>query len=96
MGLQNAAMHRADGINIGLTYITGTLVQLGRSIAALLGGSREWRRARHFMGLWCSLAAGACGSAIVLPISRFGTLLAATAVSALLAAIFALPRVRSR
>ena len=96
MGLQNATMHRAGGINVGLTYITGTLVQFGRAVAALLLGGGDWRRAGCFAGLWISLAAGACASAVMLPVSRYDTLLAAAATSALLAAICALPSVCPR
>jgi uncharacterized membrane protein YoaK (UPF0700 family) len=96
MGLQNATMHRAAGINVGLTYITGTLVQFGRSVAALLLGGRDWRRAGCFAGLWVSLAAGACASAVALPVSRFNTLAGAAAAAVLLAVICALPGVCPR
>jgi uncharacterized membrane protein YoaK (UPF0700 family) len=96
MGLQNATMHRAAGFNVGLTYITGTLVQFGRAVAALGLGGRDWRRAGCFASLWLSLAAGACISAVLLPISRFDTLMAAAAAAVLLAAVCALPGVCPR
>ncbi|HEX2942719.1 MAG TPA: YoaK family protein [Rhodopila sp.] len=96
MGLQNATMHKAGGVNVGLTYITGTLVQLGRGMATLLGGGRDWRRVGRFVALWLCLAAGACGSGFAQLQSRPATLYAAACTAALLAAGCAMPGIRRR
>lgn len=59
MGLQNAAIHRAERIGMALTYVTGTLVHFGRSVGAALVGRGGWRAAATYAGLWLSLLAGA-------------------------------------
>lgn len=94
MGVQNATMHKAGGMNVGLTYITGTLVQLGRAIAALMTGGRNWRRVARFAGLWLSLAAGAAGSGFVQLHARQYALAAAAGMAALLAASCAVRGIR--
>jgi uncharacterized membrane protein YoaK (UPF0700 family) len=85
MGLQNATMHRAGGISIGLTYVTGTLVQIGRAIAGLLGREGDPRKLGKYVALWLSLAAGAGLGALALSISTLAALAAAAAAAGLLA-----------
>ncbi len=85
MGLQNATMHRAGGISIGLTYVTGTLVQIGRAIAGLLGREGDPRKLGKYVALWLSLAAGAGLGALALSISTLAALAAAAATAGLLA-----------
>ena len=85
MGLQNATMHRAGGISIGLTYVTGTLVQIGRAIAGLLGPEGDPRKLGKYVALWLSLAAGAGLGALALSISTLAALAAAAAAAGLLA-----------
>jgi uncharacterized membrane protein YoaK (UPF0700 family) len=85
MGLQNATMHRAGGISIGLTYVTGTLVQIGRAIAGLLGREGDLRKLGKYVALWLSLAAGAGLGALALSISTLAALAAAAAAAGLLA-----------
>lgn len=94
MGLQNATMHSAGGVNVGLTYITGTLVQLGRALADLLTRGQGLGRAGRFFGLWGALALGAAACAGVLQHSRFIALTAAAATAAGLALFCMLPAVR--
>lgn len=65
MGLQTAAVHKVGGTGIALTYVTGTLVSLGRGIAAALRGTAPWRRALPFAGCWLSLVAGAAAGGLV-------------------------------
>lgn len=57
MGAENTVFDRGSGSSISLTYMTGTLVKVGRGMAtALTGGARwEWLR---FAGLWLGLLAG--------------------------------------
>lgn len=59
MGLQNAAVHRAGGISVALTYVTGTLVHFGRAIAGALTGTSSMKEGWPYLGLWVALVAGA-------------------------------------
>lgn len=89
MGLQNAAMHSAGGVRVGLTYITGTLVQLGRSLAGLLAGRGGMDKAMRFFAQWLALAVGATLSGLALVWSRPVALAIATGVSLCLAGVVA-------
>lgn len=81
MGLQNATMHRAGGISIGLTYVTGTLVQIGRGLAR--GGNTT--NLPKYAALWLSLAFGAGLGALALSVSTVAALSAAAVGAAALA-----------
>jgi len=85
MGLQNATMHRAGGIGIGLTYVTGTLVQVGRAVADMVRRNRGGRRAAEHMALWLSLACGAGLGTLALSLSRLAALVLAACVAGWLA-----------
>ncbi|MGA7323372.1 MAG: YoaK family protein [Rhodomicrobium sp.] len=65
MGIQNASVHRAGGISVALTYVTGTLVHAGRALAAALAGDGSWRSALPYLGLWLSLIGGAVAGAVL-------------------------------
>lgn len=65
MGVQNAAVHKAEGISVALTYVTGTLVHVGRAISKALRGEAPWHAALPFLGLWIGLASGGFAGAIV-------------------------------
>jgi uncharacterized membrane protein YoaK (UPF0700 family) len=65
MGLQNASVHQAGGISVSLTYVTGTLVQMSRRIAAALWGHGPWSAAVPFLVLWLGLVSGAAAGALV-------------------------------
>jgi uncharacterized membrane protein YoaK (UPF0700 family) len=58
MGAENAVVGQAGETPIGLTYMTGTIVNLGRCLAiAIRGGDPVgWR---SYLLLWCGLAGGA-------------------------------------
>lgn len=58
MGAVNAAIEGRDGSVVGVTYMTGTLVQMGQKIANALRGEGD-RRWLHHLGLWAGLAGGA-------------------------------------
>lgn len=96
MGLQNATMHRAGGIGIGLTYVTGTLVQFGRALADLMRGKGDGRRIGEYGALWLSLAFGAGLGAAALSISRVAALSAAAALALCLAGLTAIRRAPAR
>jgi uncharacterized membrane protein YoaK (UPF0700 family) len=85
MGLQNATMHRAGGIGIGLTYVTGTLVQIGRALGG--GGSGGLPK---YCALWLSLLGGAALATVAMSQSVAGALAGAAAMAAVLAAVTAL------
>jgi len=57
MGLSNAFLLR-DGVRIGLTYMTGTLVRIGIGLAALGSGEGRARALLLDMMLWLALVTG--------------------------------------
>src|SRR6202012_4598637 len=87
MGLQNASMHRAGGISIGLTYVTGTLVQIGRAVADIVRGRRGGQRVAEYGALWLSLAFGAASGCLALSVSPLAALSAAACVALGLASV---------
>lgn len=58
MGSVNAALEGKDGTVVGVTYMTGTLVQMGHKIANRLIGEGDGRWSHHFL-LWVALVGGA-------------------------------------
>jgi uncharacterized membrane protein YoaK (UPF0700 family) len=66
MGAVNAALEGRDGAVIGVTYMTGTLVQMGQKMANALRGVEDRRWWPH-LALWAGLVAGAIiGARVVL------------------------------
>lgn len=65
MGVQNATVHKADGISVALTYVTGTLVHLGQKLAGALRGARPWGDILPYAGLWLGLVCGGVAGALV-------------------------------
>jgi uncharacterized membrane protein YoaK (UPF0700 family) len=96
MGLQNATMHRAGGISIGLTYVTGTLVQVGRALADIARGNGGWRRVVEYGALWLCLALGAGFGAVALAWSPVAALAAASGLALCLAGATGLARAVDR
>ena len=84
MGVQTAAVHKAAGLAVSLTYVTGTLVNIGRSIVKAWLGEAPWRDALIFVGLWCALVLGSACGAMVAAISTPKALLAAASLLAAL------------
>lgn len=89
MGVENTVFAEDGEVRIALTYITGTLVKLGKAVAAALFGGEALGFLPYFI-IWLSLAAGAVLGAAVF--ARFGVAAVwgaagATAVLALLAPI---------
>jgi uncharacterized membrane protein YoaK (UPF0700 family) len=62
MGAENATFERVGEVQIGLTYMTGTLVKVGQRIAGAIMGDdpRAWIA---YAQLWLALVAGAIGGA---------------------------------
>jgi uncharacterized membrane protein YoaK (UPF0700 family) len=82
MGAENAVFENEGDVQIGLTYMTGTLVKVGqRATAAAFGGDRfGWA---PYLLLWCGLICGAIAGALVyrrigLDALWFGSLAAGT------------------
>lgn len=92
MGLQNATMPRANGTNIGLTYVTGTLVQIGRAVASVIRGGRDGHKLGQYFAVWISLATGAVVGAMASSLSPFFAMAAAAGYAAVLAVVTALQR----
>jgi uncharacterized membrane protein YoaK (UPF0700 family) len=62
MGMENTVF--AEDRGIALTYVTGTLVKLGKALAAVLFGGARWDFLPYLV-LWLSLVAGAVVGAAV-------------------------------
>ena len=80
MGAENTVFSEDGEVRIGLTYMTGTLVKLGKRLtSALLGGDRTgWV---PFLMLWLGLVSGAVAGALAY--GRFGMTALAGAVVAM-------------
>jgi uncharacterized membrane protein YoaK (UPF0700 family) len=87
MGALNAAMQRAGGTSVSLTFISGALVRLGRGLGQWLCGRRDgWGWLRQ-AAPWLGLLAGAAAAAWMQAALGAGTIwplpLAAAALAAL-------------
>ncbi len=85
MGVQTAAVHRADGVGVALTYVTGTLVNLGRAVGSALRGEASWGKALPFAGFWISLCLGSLGGAAAARAGLGAALAAAAGIASALA-----------
>lgn len=87
MGLQNAALEHLGKKNVSLTYVTGTLVGIGRGLAAAVGRKGEpWGWCTD-LTLWLGMATGAVAGAIVFAWLGFWCLLIPLAVVTVLAIV---------
>ncbi len=84
MGAENAVFEQDGEIQIGLTYMTGTLVKAGQRIAAAARGGDRWAWVPYLL-LWTGLLAGAVAGAASYPHFGLGGLWLAAAVAALTA-----------
>lgn len=89
MGLHNAAVHRGGGISVSLTYVTGALVHVGRSVAKAIQGQSSWSAALPYLLLWFGLVLGAAAGAFVAGKSETLALALAAGVAALLSLLAA-------
>ena len=65
MGIQNTALHSINGVRLGVTFMTGTLVSLSRAIgSSILGHARPFAWAPHAL-VWCAFIAGAAAGALL-------------------------------
>jgi uncharacterized membrane protein YoaK (UPF0700 family) len=89
MGAQNATLRHVGDVTVSLTYVTGTLVKLGQSLAdALLGRSGRWTWTIYAV-MWLGLTTGAVGGAIVYHHIGYLALIVPAAAFSLLAVLAA-------
>jgi uncharacterized membrane protein YoaK (UPF0700 family) len=89
MGLENAVFEVRGGSGLALTYVTGTLVQIGRLIAAALTGGPRWAWLPDLL-LWAALVAGAvCGARAYLAINLSAIWVAAAVALTFTVIVFA-------
>jgi len=86
MGAENAAFEANGEVQIGLTYMTGTLVKLGQRIAAALRGGDRYAWWPYLL-LWGALAGGAASGAAAYGRFGLGALWFAAAGAAALAVV---------
>ena len=87
MGLQNAALHEAGGIAVSLTFVTGTLVKIGRGLAEGCRGATPFTAVLPNVGLWLGLFTGATLGAVAARTSEATALGFAAALATALAAL---------
>ena len=87
MGAHNALVLRAERVSIALTYVTGSLVHLGRAVAALIARRPDKSPGWPYAGLWLALFAGACVGGATSHGQELFTLTALASVLAILAAM---------
>ena len=64
MGAQNASFRTVGHRQVAVTYVTGTIVALGRAIAAALSGLQTWFGVLTNMTLWLGIVVGAFGGTL--------------------------------
>jgi uncharacterized membrane protein YoaK (UPF0700 family) len=83
MGAENTIFAEAGQVRFGLTYMTGTLVRIGKGLAAEVFGEARFAWAPHLL-LWASLVAGAMVGAVAFAaLGPMAIWLAAAAMAAL-------------
>ncbi len=84
MGAENTVFERDGEVQIGLTYMTGTLVKLGQRVAGALAGGERWAWIPYLL-LWLGLLVGAVAGAAMYPLLGLQALWIAAVVAAALA-----------
>lgn len=90
MGAENAVFERDGEVQIGLTYMTGTLVKMGQRMAGAILGEARWDWWPYAL-LWIGLASGAVVGALCYDAIGLGALWIAAAfalLAAMAAAVF--------
>ncbi len=86
LGAESDVVREAGPVNLAVTFMTGTLVRMGRELAGMLRGGPRWGWL-PYASLWASLVAGAMAGAMTYPVLRLQGLWLAAVCCALLAAI---------
>jgi uncharacterized membrane protein YoaK (UPF0700 family) len=89
MGLQNASVHQIGAMSVAVTYVTGTLVHLGRGLSAAIRGEGSWTAPLPYLGLWLGLVSGAAAGSIMAHLSVPGAIGIAGALALWLSATMA-------
>lgn len=84
MGAENTIFEAEGEVQIGLTYMTGTLVKFGQRVATAISGGDRWGWIPYAM-LWLGLVAGAILGAAMFPMFGLTSLLLPAALLAVLA-----------
>jgi uncharacterized membrane protein YoaK (UPF0700 family) len=89
MGVQNTALRPVEGVRLGVTFMTGTLVSLGQGLGrTLLGRARPWSWLPHAL-VWCAFSVGAAAGAASYAAFGFLAVAGPAALVVLLAAFVA-------
>jgi uncharacterized membrane protein YoaK (UPF0700 family) len=88
MGAENAIFEAEGEVQIGLTYMTGTLVKFGQRLGTALSGGDRWGWAPYAL-LWLGLVAGAVSGAALFPLFGLKSLLVPAGFLAILALLVA-------
>ncbi len=86
MGAESDVIRKAGPVNVTVTYMTGTLVKMGRGLADALSGGSRWGWLPYAL-LWASLVAGVMAGTAAFPFVRLQGLWLAAACCAVLATI---------
>ncbi|TRW17767.1 YoaK family protein [Glacieibacterium frigidum] len=93
MGVENVVFERDGEVQIGLTYMTGTLVKVGQRIAHALRGGPAFGWWPYLL-LWAGLVAGAVAGALLYPLIGIANLIGGAGAALLLATATLHPRLR--
>lgn len=91
MGMENTVFQREGQVSIGLTYMTGTLVKLGQSLARIGRVGQRWAWLPHLL-LWLGLVSGAGFGVLAFIGWGLKALWMAAGIGLVLALIACLPR----
>ena len=86
LGAESDVVRKAGPVNVSVTYMTGTLVKMGRGLAEMLRGTSRWGWLPYAL-LWGALVAGAMAGTTAFPLVRLQGLWLAAACCAVLAAV---------
>ncbi len=87
MGMLNAAMQQAGPVSVSITYVTGTLVKLGRGLGLALLGQADGKDWLLQAVPWVGLLAGATAATLGLAVFGRLTFLAPPLAAMLLAGV---------
>ena len=88
MVAENAIFEAEGEVQIGLTYMTGTLVKFGQRLGTALSGGDRWGWTPYAL-LWLGLVAGAVSGAALFPLFGLKSLLVPAGFLAILALLVA-------
>jgi uncharacterized membrane protein YoaK (UPF0700 family) len=96
MGAQNGILRPLNGVRLGVTFMTGTLVSVGETLAGLLLRRTSWRLCCAHALLWCAFVAGAAAGAGLHAAAGFVVLAGPATVVAVMALAAAVRTLRDR